>query len=110
MIGNNFVRAGLRTGLRPTMAARPTMLARPVVPSQQAAQGMMTKRMYSEADRGGLGRGKSKLIFRFGWRDIPIELYPMGFVVLAGVVGATIAITRHFYLDGLRLGPTPKRE
>ena len=35
------------------------------------------------------------------WIDVPVELYPMGFVVGAGVIGAAFAIGRHFYLDGV---------
>ncbi|TXT14963.1 uncharacterized protein COLE_01156 [Cutaneotrichosporon oleaginosum] len=34
--------------------------------------------------------GKSKLIYRFGMKDIPVELYPLGFVVSMAVVGGAI--------------------
>ncbi|GMK55505.1 hypothetical protein CspeluHIS016_0205610 [Cutaneotrichosporon spelunceum] len=48
--------------------------------------------------------GKSKLIYRFGMKDIPVELYPLGFVVSMGLVGGVIAIGRHFAIDSeLRL-------
>ncbi|OCF38385.1 hypothetical protein I317_07853, partial [Kwoniella heveanensis CBS 569] len=49
-------------------------------------------------------------IFRFGLRDIPVELYPMAFVVGAACIGAGFAVGRHFYLDGLRVGPSGKKE
>ncbi|KAG9126947.1 hypothetical protein FRC07_001280 [Ceratobasidium sp. 392] len=42
---------------------------------------------------------KAKLTFRFGPKDVPIELWPMGAVVGAGLVGAGFAISRHFYKD-----------
>lgn len=42
--------------------------------------------------------------------DVPVELYPMGFVVGAGVIGAAFAIGRHFYLDGVSAPfPLPPR-
>ncbi|CAE6488345.1 unnamed protein product [Rhizoctonia solani] len=48
---------------------------------------------------------KAKLVFRFGPKDVPIELWPMGAVVFAGIIGAGFAISRHFYKDeDLRLG------
>ncbi|BEJ16212.1 hypothetical protein CspHIS471_0508170 [Cutaneotrichosporon sp. HIS471] len=48
--------------------------------------------------------GKSKLIYRFGMKDIPVELYPLGFIVSMGLFGGVIAIGRHFIVDGeLRL-------
>ncbi|KAG8763474.1 hypothetical protein FRC11_003163 [Ceratobasidium sp. 423] len=48
---------------------------------------------------------KAKLVFRFGPKDVPVELWPMGAVVFAGIVGAGFAISRHFYKDeDLRLG------
>ncbi|KAG8749057.1 hypothetical protein FRC12_013596 [Ceratobasidium sp. 428] len=42
---------------------------------------------------------KAKLVFRFGPKDVPIELWPMGAVVVAGIIGAGFAISRHFYKD-----------
>ncbi|WWC58756.1 uncharacterized protein I303_101300 [Kwoniella dejecticola CBS 10117] len=68
--------------------------------------GIAGRRWNTQEQRGG----KSKLIFRFGLRDIPVELYPMAFVVGAACVGAGFAVGRHFYLDGLRVGPTGKKE
>ncbi|CAE6445271.1 unnamed protein product [Rhizoctonia solani] len=44
-------------------------------------------------------------VFRFGPKDVPVELWPMAAVVCAGVFGGGFAISRHFYKDGdLRLG------
>ncbi|KAL1407476.1 hypothetical protein Q8F55_006909 [Vanrija albida] len=39
--------------------------------------------------------GKPKLIFRFGMKDIPVELYPLGFVVSIALVGGVVAAGRH---------------
>jgi len=64
------------------------------------------RRWATQDNRGG----KSKLIFRFGLRDVPVELYPMAFVVAAACVGAAFAVARHFYLDGLRLGPSATKQ
>ncbi|KAF8609688.1 hypothetical protein BDV93DRAFT_518454 [Ceratobasidium sp. AG-I] len=62
---------------------------------------------------GGTTEKKAKLIFRFGPKDVPIELWPMGAVVVAGIIGAGFAISRHFYKDDdLRLqrgGVIPKQ-
>ncbi|KAK6905876.1 hypothetical protein L486_08159 [Kwoniella mangroviensis CBS 10435] len=86
-----------------------TALRRPVLRSTSIAStglGIAGRRWNTQEQRGG----KSKLIFRFGLRDIPVELYPMAFVVAAACVGAGFAVGRHFYLDGLRIGPTGKKE
>ncbi|KAG9097493.1 hypothetical protein FS749_006158 [Ceratobasidium sp. UAMH 11750] len=45
------------------------------------------------------GKNKAKLVFRFGPKDVPVELWPMGAVVIAGIIGAGFAISRHFYKD-----------
>ncbi|CAE6534668.1 unnamed protein product [Rhizoctonia solani] len=51
---------------------------------------------------------KAKLVFRFGPKDVPVELWPMAAVVCAGVLGGGFAISRHFYRDeDLRLGKSP---
>ncbi|WWC86421.1 uncharacterized protein L201_001298 [Kwoniella dendrophila CBS 6074] len=68
--------------------------------------GIAGRRWNTQEQRGG----KSKLIFRFGLKDIPVELYPMAFVVGAACVGAGFAVGRHFYLDGLRVGPSAKEK
>ncbi|TXT09135.1 hypothetical protein VHUM_02609 [Vanrija humicola] len=38
--------------------------------------------------------GKSKLIFRFGMKDVPVELYPLGFVVSLALVGGVVGESR----------------
>ncbi|KAK1925454.1 hypothetical protein DB88DRAFT_509117 [Papiliotrema laurentii] len=82
-------RAGLRATTSP-LTARSTQ--------------MMHKRFAQLDNRGG----KPKLIFRIGLKDVPVELYPMAFVVAAGCCGGLFAIGRHFWLDGLRTGPSGK--
>ncbi|KDQ16619.1 hypothetical protein BOTBODRAFT_30540 [Botryobasidium botryosum FD-172 SS1] len=42
---------------------------------------------------------KAKLRFRFGSKDVPIEVWPLGVVLIAGVVGGGVAITRHLMND-----------
>ncbi|KAK4685616.1 hypothetical protein P7C73_g4528, partial [Tremellales sp. Uapishka_1] len=91
--------------LRQTAPGLRTAMARPLVHIRAPAPkglGIAGQRFNMEESRGG----KSKLIFRFGLKDVPTELYPMMFVVGAAVVGATFAIGRHFWLDGLRLTPS----
>ncbi|WVF70327.1 hypothetical protein IAT40_005117 [Kwoniella sp. CBS 6097] len=97
--------------LRQTSSAlrRPAMRATALPPTHNIAStglGIAGRRWNTQEQRGG----KSKLVFRFGLRDMPVELYPMAFVVAAACVGAGIAIGRHFYLDGLRVGPSGKKE
>ncbi|WVR06020.1 hypothetical protein IAU60_003048 [Kwoniella sp. DSM 27419] len=93
--------------LRQTSSA----LRRPVLRASLPAQGISStglgiagRRWNTQEQRGG----KSKLIFRFGIKDIPVELYPMAFVVAAACIGAGFAVGRHFYLDGLRVAPTKR--
>ncbi|ODN84608.1 hypothetical protein L202_00520 [Cryptococcus amylolentus CBS 6039] len=50
--------------------------------------------------------GKPKLRFRFGLRDIPVETYPVVFVVAAACVGAGIALGRQIWSGDLRLKPS----
>ncbi|WOO78525.1 uncharacterized protein LOC62_02G002072 [Vanrija pseudolonga] len=45
-------------------------------------------RRFTAVDTRG---GKSKLIFRFGMKDIPVELYPLGFVVSIALVAGGVA-------------------
>ncbi|WVW82478.1 hypothetical protein I302_104489 [Kwoniella bestiolae CBS 10118] len=95
--------------LRQTSTALRAPALRTAVPRTSIAStglGIAGRRWNTQEQRGG----KSKLIFRFGLRDIPVELYPMAFVVAAACVGAGFAVGRHFYLDGLRVGPTGKKE
>ncbi|RSH83449.1 uncharacterized protein EHS24_007134 [Apiotrichum porosum] len=74
-----------------------TTTARTSVLSNQAVAG----RRFTAIDTRG---GKSKLIYRFGMKDIPVELYPLGFVVGMGLIGGLAASARHFMIDGdLRL-------
>ncbi|WVO19995.1 uncharacterized protein IAS62_001285 [Cryptococcus decagattii] len=49
---------------------------------------------------------KPKLVFRFGLRDIPVELYPILFVTGAACVGGGVALGRQIYLGDLRFKPT----
>ncbi|KZT52077.1 hypothetical protein CALCODRAFT_502741 [Calocera cornea HHB12733] len=75
------------------LLARPSPAGRSPVLSQLQLQG---KRGYAsqtqEAARDPDNR--AKLAFRVRMRDIPVELYPLGVVVAACVVGASVAITR----------------
>ncbi|CAE6407744.1 unnamed protein product [Rhizoctonia solani] len=57
------------------------------------------RRMESASAHTSDSNRKAKLVFRFGPRDVPIELWPMAAVVGAGVIGAGFAISRHFYKD-----------
>ncbi|GAB1518855.1 hypothetical protein RhiXN_00795 [Rhizoctonia solani] len=66
------------------------------------------RRMESASAQAPDPNRKAKLVFRFGPKDVPIELWPMAAVVGAGIVGAGFAISRHFYKDeDLRLHKTP---
>ncbi|CAE6494287.1 unnamed protein product [Rhizoctonia solani] len=57
------------------------------------------RRMESASAQAPDPNRKAKLVFRFGPKDVPIELWPMAAVVGAGIVGAGFAISRHFYKD-----------
>ncbi|QRV91529.1 hypothetical protein RhiJN_19547 [Ceratobasidium sp. AG-Ba] len=76
------------------------MIAQRTIPAfrqlaQRRAVPFVGRRMESTA----ADKPKAKLTFRFGPKDVPIELWPMGAVVGAGIVGAGFAISRHFYKD-----------
>ncbi|WRT64311.1 uncharacterized protein IL334_001243 [Kwoniella shivajii] len=93
--------------LRQTASALQRPVLRSALPHGSISStglGIAGRRWNTQEQRGG----KSKLIFRFGLRDIPVELYPMAFVVGAACIGAGFAVGRHFYLDGLRTGPVKK--
>ncbi|WWD17706.1 hypothetical protein CI109_102147 [Kwoniella shandongensis] len=101
-----------QSALRTSALRRPITAARPASVSSLGL-GIAGKRWNTQEQRGG----KSKLIFRFGLRDIPVELYPMAFVVAAACVGAGIAVGRQslfhsptVYRGDLRTGPTKKQE
>ncbi|OXC64246.1 hypothetical protein AYX13_06310 [Cryptococcus neoformans] len=90
------------TGLRPALH-RPAG----VVDSSQtlltsSRLGRVTKRFSSSGPR----TDKPKLVFRFGLRDIPVELYPILFVTGAACVGGGVALGRQLYLGDLRFKPT----
>ncbi|CAE6413548.1 unnamed protein product [Rhizoctonia solani] len=77
---------------------------RQVTRSGYAAQ-TIGRRMQSTGASATDSNRKAKLVFRFGPRDVPVELWPMAAVVCAGLVGGGFAISRHFYKDeDLRLG------
>ncbi|KAJ1311513.1 hypothetical protein OPQ81_009999 [Rhizoctonia solani] len=84
---------------------RATPALRQVTRSSYATR-TIGRRMQSSGATADPNR-KAKLVFRFGPSNVPVELWPMGAVVFAGVVGAGFAISRHFYKDeDLRLGRT----
>ncbi|KAL7420646.1 hypothetical protein Q5752_004597 [Cryptotrichosporon argae] len=66
--------------------ARPALSAR--LQPRLAADSVVARR-WNTTDTGPRG-GKSKLIFRFGLKDIPVELYPVGFIVSVAVVGGLV--------------------
>ncbi|GFZ45537.1 hypothetical protein JCM24511_03263 [Saitozyma sp. JCM 24511] len=93
-----------RAAQKPAQMAAMRGLARPQMKVSNVGLGG-ARRWNQEEARGG----KPKLIFRFGLRDVPVELYPMAFVVGAACVGAAFAVGRHFYLDGSSDGgPAPQ--
>ncbi|ORX37411.1 hypothetical protein BD324DRAFT_448418 [Kockovaella imperatae] len=75
------------------------VLSRPLAraPALKNGQMIIAKRFNTPENRGG----RSKLIFRFGLRDLPVELYPIAFITAVALVGAGVAIGRHLYLDGV---------
>ncbi|CCO26824.1 hypothetical protein RSOLAG1IB_02392 [Rhizoctonia solani AG-1 IB] len=76
------------------------MLQRATPAFRQVTRQTIGRRMESAgAQASSDPNRKAKLVFRFGPRDVPVELWPMGAVVGAGVVGAGFAISRHFYKD-----------
>ncbi|RSH92976.1 hypothetical protein EHS25_008424 [Saitozyma podzolica] len=79
-----------RAAQKPAQMAAMRGLARPQMKVSNVGLGG-ARRWNQEEARGG----KPKLIFRFGLRDVPVELYPMAFVVGAACVGAAFAIGRH---------------
>ncbi|CAE6457851.1 unnamed protein product [Rhizoctonia solani] len=79
------------------------MFIQRATPALRQATQTIGRRMQSTSTQGA--DRKAKLVFRFGPKDVPIELWPMAAVVGAGVLGGGFAISRHFYKDGdLRLG------
>lgn len=101
---SSAIRSASRTVARPATAQ--SAFIRSTTPLSLSRGNVLNvgKRFNTQESRGG----KSKLIFRFGLRDIPVELYPMAFVVGAACVGAGFAVARHFYVDGLRVAPAGK--
>ncbi|WVQ82703.1 hypothetical protein IAT38_004835 [Cryptococcus sp. DSM 104549] len=104
MIPTSSVLRNTTTALRPALR-RPVVGAGAALTPRAAVAtpglGIAGRRWNTEEQRGG----RSKLIFRFGPKDIPVELYPMAFVVLAACVGAGVAIGKQFYSGDLRTGP-----
>ncbi|KAK8866090.1 hypothetical protein IAR55_001241 [Kwoniella newhampshirensis] len=105
MFPTNTILRQTSSALRPALS-RPIAAARPQGSVNALGLGIAGRRWNTQESRGG----KSKLIFRFGLRDIPVELYPMAFVVAAACVGAGIAVGRQFYRGDLRTGPSRKEE
>ncbi|KAF8342673.1 uncharacterized protein EI90DRAFT_773884 [Cantharellus anzutake] len=56
-------------------------------------------RTYADQQAKRLPEEKAKLVFRFGPRNVPIELWPMGFILGAGLAGGSYAIYRHLAYD-----------
>ncbi|KAG9094401.1 hypothetical protein FRC06_010836 [Ceratobasidium sp. 370] len=81
---------------RTTPALR--QFARQSLPLSRTITPFVGRRMQSTAGDAA-DKHKAKLVFRFGPKDVPIELWPMGAVVVAGIIGAGFAISRHFYKD-----------
>lgn len=45
-------------------------------------------------------RGIERLkAFRFGPKNVPVELWPLGFVIVAAVTGGCFAMYRHLSID-----------
>ncbi|KAI5452555.1 hypothetical protein NCC49_000717 [Naganishia albida] len=96
-----------RTGLRSAGASMRPMAFR----AERQVLARQT-RAYSADRTGDRADSKAKLVFRFGLRDIPVELYPMLVVVVAACVGGTFALARQFYKDSsdFRLLPSSFRK
>ncbi|RXK39253.1 hypothetical protein M231_03473 [Tremella mesenterica] len=87
--------ASLRPVLRTPAYNAPVFLRAALPRSNQLQQGellRLAQRRWNTEDARG---GKSKLVFRFNIKDIPVELYPIFFVVAAALVGATVAMGKH---------------
>ncbi|GHJ89777.1 hypothetical protein NliqN6_6179 [Naganishia liquefaciens] len=96
-----------RTGLRSAGAS-----VRPMAFRAERQVLARQTRGYSADRTGDKTDAKSKLVFRFGLRDIPIELYPMLIVVVMACAGGTFALARQFYKDSsdFRLLPSTFRK
>ncbi|KAJ9111632.1 hypothetical protein QFC19_000988 [Naganishia cerealis] len=91
-----------RTGLRSAGASMRPMAFR------AERQGLARQTRSYSADRAGDKTDSNpKLVFRFGLRDIPIELYPMLIVVVAACAGGSFALARQFYKDSSDVSPAP---
>ncbi|WVN85378.1 uncharacterized protein L203_100523 [Cryptococcus depauperatus CBS 7841] len=102
MISTSIALRNTSAVFRPAFRRPVAIGARPQSSISPLGLGVAGRRWNTQDQRGG----KSKLIFRFGLRDIPVELYPMAFVVAAACVGAGIAIGRQLYTGDLRTGPS----
>ncbi|KZT52076.1 hypothetical protein CALCODRAFT_502735 [Calocera cornea HHB12733] len=80
----------LITSLRPSSGPGPLSLS---LRAPRASRTMTRPGGYATA-AAEAGDRRAKLVFRKDWRKIPVELYPLGVVVAAAVVGATVAMTR----------------
>ncbi|EJT50253.1 hypothetical protein A1Q2_04677 [Trichosporon asahii var. asahii CBS 8904] len=60
----------------------------------------MQQRRWTQVDTRG---GKPKLLFRFGLKDVPVELYPLAFCVGVAGLGGVAALGRQMANGTLRL-------
>jgi len=79
----------------------------PLVPTVVRRVKTPTPRSRTYATRPQIGTDKpgsqsTKLSFRFGPKNVPVELWPMGFVIVAGLTGGCFAMYRHLSMDDLR--------
>ncbi|KAH8078335.1 hypothetical protein HD553DRAFT_319877 [Filobasidium floriforme] len=92
--------------------ARVGLRATPRAARVQVSANQMVARRWLNDNAGNRTDDKAKLAFRFGLKDIPVELYPMLVCVVAACVGGGYALARQLYKDGsdLRMLPNSFRK
>ncbi|KAF8316082.1 hypothetical protein DL93DRAFT_790444 [Clavulina sp. PMI_390] len=92
-------------------AIRVASTARLSLAARQAPQFVARRSINTSAAKGAQaaqvgtsrpGSQGAKLPFRFGPNNVPIELWPMGVILGAGLLGGSFAIYRHLTHDDLR--------